>query len=540
MHPPGNEGVPALDESKMHSFSRDHHFRLMHSKTSPVSFPTLAFCVCACLPLVAVAQAAASGSGSAEARVLGDHVLAPVVLSTEAFRKETHIVLDYASDTPLEIFRPIFGAVRFGENEQTLKILAEGGLRLEVPREGVAPSGASTGLLAYLTDRYSSELKEIDVAGILGGPVLREFALGMNLDEGRVSFTPAAEANLADASQWAQTLITGLQTTQEGRVLAPVSYGDGERSLMAFNTAGYHSYINAETAGSLGYPSGDLPDLFFGVGEQRLGLTGMAALFPVDFSDNPRLSPDWLVVPGLSLWTAIRLEINPGQGYLALEPVRNSNYSEADFAFYSAAAAEDRGGLLAYLRDNLEDRNVAEAAEMLFALGVEENAPVEEQMEAVDYRLSTTLERMKADWLGQTVGALFASEERDAHSELIVAIAEKAMEFIPRSDNPGLRQQLQLMLGDRSLHGGDAQAAWKYFLAAGFNGDPEMDGFVRHELGRAYEALGRHRRAYSSYQRAASPLVATPPQIKDSARAGMERLRPLLDPDDPLLEEGEG
>ena len=59
----------------------------------------------------------------------------------------------------------------------------------------------------------------------------------------------------------------------------------------------------------------------------------MAALYPVDFGENPRLSSDWLLVPGLSLWTAYRLEINPVQGYLALEPIRNSNYSEADFAF---------------------------------------------------------------------------------------------------------------------------------------------------------------------------------------------------------------
>ena len=294
-------------------------------------FVVFVVCSFAWLPVGAVGQEAVPEGGSAEAKLLGDHVLVPVVLSTEAFRKETHLVLDYASETPLEIYRSIFGAVRFGESEQTLKILSEEGLRLEVPRDGVVPSGATTGLLAHLTNRYSSELKEIDVAAILGGPVLRRFALGMNLDEGRVSFTPADEADVMDAQLWAETIITGLQTTEEGQVLAPVSYGDGQSSRMAFNTAGYHSYINAETAGALGYPSGDVPDLFFGAGDQRLGLSGMAALYPVDFAENPRLSPDWLVVPGLSLWTAYRLEINPVQGYLALGPVRNSNYSRGRF-----------------------------------------------------------------------------------------------------------------------------------------------------------------------------------------------------------------
>lgn len=499
----------------------------------------LAVCAGLWLPGVVAAQEAGPG-GAAEAKVIGDHVLVPVTLSTEAFRKETHLVLDYAATTPLHIYGQIFGAVRFGANEQTLKILGEEGLRLEVPREGVRPTGQGSpesNLLLYLGNRYSTELKQIDVAAILGGPVLRQFALGMHLDEGRVSFMPADGADILDARLWAQAVITGLQTTEEGRVLAPVSHGGGRPSLMAFNTAGYHSYVNAETAQALGHPSGDVPDIHFGLGEQRVALSGMAALFPADFTDDPRFAPGWLMVPGLSLWTAYRLEINPAQGYLALEPVRGSNYSEADFAFYSAAAARDRANLRAFLEANPEDRNVAEAAELTFALGLEENASAEEQMEAVDYRLSATLERMKADWLGGTALGLHFSEERDARSALIVAVAEKALEFIARSDNPGMRQQLQLMLGDRYLHSGDAEAAWKVLLSAGFNGDPQLDGVVRHELGRAYEALGRHRRAYSSYQRALSPLVQTPPDMQESAKAGMDRIRPLLDPDDPLLAE---
>ena len=117
----------------------------------------------------------------------------------------------------------------------------------------------------------------------------------------------------------------------------------------------------------------------------------------------------------------------------------------------------------------------------------------------------------------------------------MIALCEEALAYIGRSDRPSLRQNIQLMLGDRYLHAGRAHDAWKTFLSAAFYGDPRLDGVVRHELGRAYEALGRHRRAYSSYQRAASDLTPAPPQIKESALEGLERIRPLLDPDDPLL-----
>ena len=65
------------------------------------------------------------------------------------------------------------------------------------------------------------------------------------------------------------------------------------------------------------------------------------------------------------------------------------------------------------------------------------------------------------------------------------------MLYIGRSDRPSLRQNIQMVLGDRYLHAGNAREAWKTFLSAAFQGDPRMDGIVRHELGRAYEALGQ-------------------------------------------------
>ena len=268
---------------------------------------------CAWLAQPAAAQVGSSTGGIAEAKVIGDHVLVRVVLSTERFHKETHMVLDYTDEQPLRIYNCILGSVEYGEGEETIKILADG-LRIEVPKEGVEASSECTLFLKNLSGQYSVELKDVDVSAILGGPVLRQFALGMNLGEGEVSFTPAAEARVEDAMLWAQSIITGLRTTEDGRVLAPLSVGEKDRSLMAFNTAGYHSYINAALAGGLGYPFGDVPDIYFGAGDQRVPLSGMAALFPADFYQDPELSSDWLIVPGLSLWTAFRLEINPPAG----------------------------------------------------------------------------------------------------------------------------------------------------------------------------------------------------------------------------------
>lgn len=489
--------------------------------------------------LLAVAVSAAPGAayaestgGQIETRLLGDRVLIRVLLQTEAFQKETHVVVDYAAPESLALARPVLMSLAFGENEQTLKILGDG-FRLEVPRDQIS---MEPGFVSEFTARYSNELENVDVSGIVGWPVLQPFALGLDFEANQLTLKPAAEADLREAEETSSVVIPGVRVVGD-QVHVPVSYDGGKRASMSFGTAGYHTYLDQEIAERLGKPAGDVDDVAFGA-PPSLGLSGMVALFPQPFED-PRegLGEEWLLRSGLGLWSAYRLEINPSAGYLALTPQKDSNYSEADAVFYAAAAAEDLPALRAYTEAWPEDRNIEEAAGRMFDIGLRAGAPDEDQMAAVAIGLSVTPERRKTHYVSGFVFPLFNSELKDERSRLVIALCEEALAYIGRSDRPSLRQNIQLTLGDRYLHAGNAHDAWKTLLSAAFYGDPRLDGVVRHELGRAYEALGRHRRAYSSYKRAAAELTPAPPPIKESAREGLERLRPLLDPDDELLEE---
>ena len=479
----------------------------------------------------AVASAQSNG-GQIEAMHLGDRVLIRVLLQTEAFQKETHVVVDYAAPESLALARPVLGSLAFGEDEQTLKILGDG-FRLEVHRDQLS---LEPGFVTEFTARYSNELENVDVSGIVGWPVLQPFALGLDFEANQLTLKPAADADVRQAEQTSSVVIPGVRVVGD-QVHVPVYYDGGKRASMSFGTAGYHTYLDQEIAERLGKPAGDVDGIAFGA-PGTLGLSGMAALFPQPFDDAPEgLGEEWLLRSGLSLWSAYRLEINPTVGYLALTPQRDSNYSEADAVFYAAAAAEDVAALRAYTETWPEDRNIEEAAGRMFGIGLESGASDEDQMAAVAIGLSVTPERRKTHYVSGFVFPLFNSEAKDERSSLVIALCEEALEYIGRSDRPSLRQNIQLMLGDRYLHAGNAHEAWKTFLSAAFYGDPRLDGVVRHELGRAYEALGRHRRAYSSYKRAAADLTQAPPPIKESAREGLKRLRPLLDPDDELLEE---
>lgn len=492
--------------------------------------------VCLLSAALALSWAAVTGAqgsgGQVGAKSLGDRVLIRVLLQTEAFEKETHVIVDYAAPEPLALAQPVLMSLAFGENEQTLKILGDG-FRLEVLRDQISQE---PGFLNEITARYSNELENVDVSAIVGFPVLQPFALGLDFEAGELSLTPAADTDLRQVEQDAAVIVQGVRVI-DNQVHVPVSYEGGRRASMTFGTAGYHTYLDQEIAERLGKPAGNVDDIAFGA-PPALGLSGMVALFPQPFDDPPAdLDVEWLLRSGLGLWSAYRLEINPNAGYLALTPQKDSNYSEADAAFYAAAAAEDIPALKTYTETWPEDRNIEEAAGRWFDIGLRSGLPDEAQMEAVATGLSVTPERRKTHYVSGFVFPLFNSESKDERSSLVIALCEEALEYIGRSDRPSLRQNIQLMLGDRYLHAGNAHDAWKTFLSAAFYGDPRLDGVVRHELGRAYEALGRHRRAYSSYKRAAADLTPTPPPMKESAREALARLRPLLDPNDKLLTE---
>lgn len=492
--------------------------------------------------------------GEIAARNIGDQVLVRAVLRTEAFHKETHLVIDHAAPDALAVHQNVLPAIQFGEGETRLGVVAEG-FRLAIPQAEIRQAQGT--LLDELTARYANDLENVDVAAIVGWPALREFAFALDLQAGTLTLRPARDVTPEDAARAAAFVVSDVDATERGAYV-PVAYDGGGRGWLAFGTSGYHTFVNAALATRLGEPDGGLADLRFG-GPDGLPLSGMVALFPQPFTE-PEPPPDDQAAPppdeaapppddqaappppepaplllrsGLGLWSAYRLEINPSQGYLALTPVVDSNHSEADAAFYRAAATKDADGLRTYATRWPEDRNIEEAAARIFAIGLETGAGVEAQMAAVALGLRQTPEARRMGYVANFAFPLFGGEERDKHTALIIALATEALRHVGRAEQPRVRQHLQLMMGDRQLHAGDARGAWKTFLAAAFNGDPRLESLVRHELGRAYEALGRHRRAYASYQRV---LAATPPpDLQKQAQEGLARLRPHLADDDPLL-----
>ena len=507
-------------------------------------------------------QTSDSDGGKLAIRILGDKILARVEMATQVFYKDTHVVIDYASPVGLMINPNVIGGIGYGEGETTLKILNEN-FRLEVPRTDVRPEQGST--TSELTARFDMELEQIDVIAILGWPVLRRYGMTLDIQDKLFELHPENELVASDVLLSSDVFVEGVEVIGDS-VFVPVNYNGGQRAFMKVSTSGYHTVLNRELLDNR--EGGIVDEAYFGSNKQ-VKISDMAAFYPQDLymlwwdayaaakeaerlarqrmqesgqtfpeefaarqPDQP--SSDVLFVSGLSILSGYRIVLDPTQGFAGVSRTLNSNYSEADHQFYMAIASKDEDELFRYLQENPTDRNVEEAVLDLFVLGIESDATVERQVAAVDFGLDVQPERRKFNYLLGFVGRLVISDEfKDKFADLIIALGEKALAYVARSESPAIRQQLQMTIGDRYLARNDATNAQRYFLAAAFNGDPRLDAAVRFDLARAYEALGQDRRAYASYKNALSKGL--PQSQAENASEALSRIKPRLDPNDDLL-----
>ncbi len=468
--------------------------------------------------------------GSVPMSIYSDNIAMKLRLETQRWRKDTYVVIDYAQTNAFEIQSCVLGTLRFGENEETIKVMAEN-FKVEVHRDEIAV--APDLICNTLSAEYAEENNQIDVAAKIGWPILKNYSLRLDFDSQTLVMTPAAERTEADARAEFELVITGLQQIND-EVLVPVAIGDNQYAYMQIDTSTYHTRIDRNLAEELGYPSEDSASIEFASSDQRSPVSEMAALMTVDLTSEEDDIKQ--MAAGLSLLTGYDLEINPKQGFLALSQITNSNYREPDAIFYAAMRAADRHALDAFLDSYPEDRNVEEAVLNRFVLGVEVEDDVEIQMASLEKGLNVTKKSEKFRYLNDFLGI---AVNMQAHPDLGIAVGERSLEFVSVAQNPGDRNVVQLMVGDLYMDQDNIDEAHRNYFAASFNGDPRMDGIMKFKMATVYEAQKRWTRAYSKYAGALKKQRSLPEGIAAAAQEGLSRIRPMLDPDDPLIKETE-
>ena len=470
--------------------------------------------------------------GSVPMSIYSDNIAMKLRLETEKWRKDTYVVIDYAQTNAFEIQGCVLGTLRFGENENTLKVLGEN-FQIEVAKEDI--SVAPDLLCNTLTAEYAEENNQIDVAAKIGWPILKHYSLRLNFDTQELVLRPSQERSAEDARAEFELVIKGLQQVGD-QMWIPVLAGADKRIYMQFDTATYHTRIDQDLAANIHYPTEESASVYFSDGETDRSITDMAALMRFDFQSSDDTNSGLKLATGLSLLTGYDLEINPNKGYLALTQVTNSNYRSEDEEFYAALEARDRHALDTFLAEHPTDRNVEEAVQNRFVLGLEASDEIEVQMAALEKGVAITDKGERFRYLNEFV-SLAAQAEADP--ALTIAVGERSLEFVGVSNNPADRQGIQMYLGDLYFEQDNIREATKYYMSAGFNGDPRAENVVKFKLATVYEKQERWGRAYANYARALREQMTLPPDMVASAQEGLTRIRPHLDPDNPLIAEVE-
>lgn len=479
------------------------------------------------LGVAQLAQAEGAG-GSAPLKVLGDHLLVPFTYKAQGFEKESHFIVDFGSSDYVALHKQVYDSLAQAlQPGETLKFV-NSSLELEVDFAKCRLAPPNTTVMDPLTARYDVELENIDITAIVGFEFLKEYAINFNMEDKTFSMTPSSAEHAQQVKQSSQVVVP--VTVVGHNLYVPVSANDKQMGTMELQTAGYHTTIDPKLAAQLDTSN----DISFGTdGKQKL--SGMVAIRHQKLPKAEIIAPsDRVMRSGIGLWASFDVTIDPKAGYLALNLTRNNNYQDGDVAFYQASAARDWEQLLAYLKAFPRDRNVEEAADEMFTIGMRKKAPAEKLLEGLQYSLDQMKPRRRLEYLFDYCQQAHQGMPSSRYMDLTIGVCEKGLEYVSYSQKPSTRQQYQLILGERYLDKGDARQGWKYYLSASFNGDPRLDGKTLMGLGRAYEAMQRYRRAYATYKRLASDMSEG--QLQQSGlKAALERTAKHLDPNDTLL-----
>ncbi len=345
-----------------------------------------------------------------------------------------------------------------------------------------------------LTQRYGPELNEIAVIGSIGSRILREYHLVFDLASGIMRIGPPRART--------EERPTGAIAVEfdEDRIRLPMTYGGDKDGWMLLATSRYDTAFNAKVCGALGHPAGD-------IGAVRVGpydVTKRVALRPLPLTGSEPAAT------GLNLLEGVRLTVDRVNGFVLLEEVKPAKFPEADLAYFRAEVQKQAGPVEVWLKANMTSRLAPEAATLLLARRLRDEADDETAGRAVRYAIETQPEDLRTTAAWDLVTVL----EEDERESLILVAGKIGIATGRKDRDAQAVYKLHSRMGSVYFTEGDRKNAWRHLLSAAF-GYPDH-GPTNYWLGRFYEKEGRLTRAFSRYLQAAIQEQTT--------RLGMEGL----------------
>jgi len=414
-------------------------------------------------------------------------------------------------------------------------LLIAGGIKLSIPANEIAVERSEERLefQNMMTRLHSSDLGERKLKGTIGVGLLRKYHVTLDLSEKQVVLAPPRDSSTGPASGDMADLVVPFEYVNN-RVQVAAALADDRRAALVVGGTEYDTFIDSRVARSLAKPAGDVSPLWLagsGTEGKRLDLSQYVAFRPRPFglaatpgADSP------LVITGVNFLEYFRVELDWVNERIALTQRKVPAYPQQDFAFFDAESRGTAEALEAYLQKYPASRLSPDAASRLVQRRLDQDGGTDaDVMKALEWAVRTSPANRRTEICLSYLENFDALPNRTA---LAIAAGKEGLKYSRDAFDARAVYSVHHRLGQLQMKQQQWNEAWKHLLSAAFMAPDDL--LITLDLARVYDKQGQVRRAYARYKRVAAAPGA-PPDISAEIKAAMDRLRPQLPKDDPLL-----
>jgi hypothetical protein len=413
----------------------------------------------------------------------------------------------------------------------------EPGIDLAIPVKELAIEQSSERLefQNMMTRLHASGLGERKVKGTIGVGLLRKYHVTLDVHDQQLILAPPREPGEPVAAAELADLVIRPFEYVNNRIRVPMRYGDDAAGRMVLGGSNYDTLVDSRVAARLSKPAGDIGPVWLAdsvaPGEKRVDLSRYMAFRPKPFGLTPTPSADSpTIIAGVNFLEHFRVELDWNNQTLALTQKKAPSYPQADFEFFKAETSGSSAALRAYLEQYPDARLSREAASLLVTWLVEKDrAPDADVLEAVTRAVQMSMTGRRTETALSYLGQFAETPER---ANLAIEVGKMGLEHSREAFDARVVYAMHNALGQLYFKKDDVTSAWRHFLSAAFMAPEDMSIVLN--LARVYDKQGQVRRAYARYKRVAGS-AGLPPDVSAEVKAAMDRLRPQLPKDDPLL-----
>ena len=463
--------------------------------------------------LLSTSLQAQRGEARLPVRMLGGRLVALCQLSSPTSSAPVNLWLAFDKPCGLELHNKVAGPLGVEQPDGTmLPITIElPGLDIEVD---MREHGDEQAMEAF-TKRYAPVMEEVALAGTIGGKILSQYEVTLDLARGQVRLKPSVDREGERPDGPEQVYVPGSLANDIGWM--PAKLPNGHVRMLGIGTSQYDSVIDEDFCFEVDRPDGRIGS----VEVAGIDLSQVVAWRPESYDQVHRGGA--LATLGLGFLQSFRVHLDIRNGWIGLTRVKKAAFPAVDADFFTARAEDEPEPLAEWLGQHGESRLAAEAAELLLQMQVDNGAPAKDVEPALRWMDATRSADMKATDALATVAMLLQSRR----SDLAVMAGRLGIEGGRKDRYPESTHRLHVLLGELLLGMNDQRGAWEHLMSAAFGLTDAYGSADRAKvnllLGQVYEMQGKNRRAMSRYVQA-----VISPEFGPLAVPLMEALQPKM------------